>query len=481
MCWDYRNIIKDDNRWAEVEREDNEPGTSASGKVILVGVSTANPEIPEFVVQFRTDSPRCNAVFRPEDLKKINTQALAAIRDISGEESAPHLGAGKLLNWYMKANFVVEGGKPVAIEYAIKTCSDDVELRQRIPFTFKDNKIMKNGDIKAISTPDDSFKPTKLYSVPASTRVGPELVDMDAKVTKLFDVKDNGAVFTLKPIEKKSCYATAGWKRDDGFNQGTNMPVMITNPKDSPTTLTSLEGEFFINNTWEKATSTLVGIEYYGNVNYDNNIPLPIEAKSAVSVILFICKNIIGDPPVIDGRKHKSLPDPLKIRATLKDVNDKTVTLTYELVNPALRLVTPLTISSGLDQNKSRLLFFLHVDDVNNEERHYVAIFYEHEEEYFLKISTNNSSSYTMGERQLRKLAYDAKRAQKEEILYEDISIITDSRVIKIYGLVDLKGTKPILWGIKCEIKIGNSSATGAFLLYTAIDKAKADITAKKS
>jgi len=102
----------------------------------------------------------------------------------------------------MKANFVVEGGKPIAIEYVIKTCSDDVELRQRIPFTFKDNAIMKNGDIKAISTPNDSFKPTKSYTVPASTRVGPELVDMDAKVSKLFDVKDNGAIFTIKPIEK---------------------------------------------------------------------------------------------------------------------------------------------------------------------------------------------------------------------------------------------------------------------------------------
>jgi len=34
---------------------------------------------------------------------------------------------------------------------------------------------------------------------------------------------------------------------------------------------------------------------------------------------------------------------------------------------------------------------------------------------------------------------------------------------------------------MKVEIKVGNSSATGAFLLYTAIDKAKAEITTNKS
>jgi len=193
------------------------------------------------------------------------------------------------------------------------------------------------------------------------------------------------------------------------------MPVMITNPKDVATTLTSVDGEFFINNTWEKATNVEVGVESYGNVYYDNNIPLPINDKSAVSVVLSINKNVIGDPPTVEGRKHKSLPDPLKIRAILKDVNDKTVTVTYELVNPALRLISPLTITSGLDPNKSRLLFFLYVDNIDTEERHYTTITYEHEEEYFLKISSSSGSSNLMGETQLRNLAYAAKKHKQKK------------------------------------------------------------------
>jgi len=363
------------------------------------------------------------------------------------------------------------------VEFAIKTCSDDVELRQRIPFTFNDSTIKRSGDIVVISTPDDSFKATKSYTLPQSTKAGAELIDTKPNTSTLFDVKSAGASFDVKAIEKKPCYASSGWKRDDGFNQGTNMPVMLTNPKDTPTTLTTVTGEFFINSTWEKANSVEIGLEDgSGRLYYDNVLPLQIKARGAHKITVSINKKIIGDPPAIRGRKHKSLPDPLKIRATLKDVTDKTVTIIYELSNPILDLPTAKTISSALDKKKASLLFFLCVDNIETEERNYSTIVYENGEEYFLKLSSGGGSSRSMGESTLKNLAYAARKAQTEEIICTDFCESSGSRIINYYGLVDLKGTRPILYGFKVEIKVGSSFAIDSFLLYPAIDKAKAEI-----
>jgi len=259
------------------------------------------------------------------------------------------------------------------------------------------------------------------------------------------------------------------------------MPVMLTNPKDTPTTLTTVTGELFINSTWEKATNVEIGLEDgSGRLYYDNILPLQIKARAAHKITISINKKVIGEPPAVRGRKHKSLPDPLKIRATLKDVTDKTVTIIYELSNPVLDLPTAKNISSALDKKKSNLLFFLYVDNMETEERIYSSIIYENGEEYFLKLSNAVGSTRSIGESTLRNLAYAARKAQKEEMICSDICESSSSRIINYYGLVDIKGTKPILYGIKVEIKVGDSYATDSFLLYPAIGKAKAEIAASK-
>eukprot|EP00731_Ephydatia_muelleri_P002486 Em0001g2486a len=170
------------------------------------------------------------------------------------------------------------------------------------------------------------------------------------------------------------------------------------------------------------------------------------------------------DPPdYTNARKaHPSLPQPLHLRVTFVDHDNRTSSLRLEQGNPPLNIPTRESRQSKFCTNGKPLLFHLYADDITTRDRSDVTIYYD---EYGLLTFTGclGGSSYRslhLAWSKLLCLAARAKQAKKEETVLEDACFENSSVRIRGYLVTSLESGGP------CAIKafISNSFISSGFL-----------------
>eukprot|EP00731_Ephydatia_muelleri_P002506 Em0001g2506a len=169
------------------------------------------------------------------------------------------------------------------------------------------------------------------------------------------------------------------------------------------------------------------------------------------------------DPPdYTNARKaHPSLPQPLHLRVTFVDHDNRTSSLRLEQGNPPLNIPTRESRQSKFCTNGKPLLFHLYADDITTRDRSDVTIYYD---EYGLLTFTGclGGSSYRslhLAWSKLLCLAARAKQAKKEETVLEDACFENSSVCIRGYLVTSLESGGPC--AIKVFIKTTTSSSTG--------------------
>ncbi|KAG2391926.1 hypothetical protein C9374_013411 [Naegleria lovaniensis] len=217
------------------------------------------------------------------------------------------------------------------------------------------------------------------------------------------------------------------WERDGKFNNYFKFPLTVLNKGSDMLSFVKIEMAYKnASGEWVPMQNVKLGARYprwSGGFDYSFFDSPVMNFKAGAADNLVFCGSIevVGKPGIdfnARNRAHHSLPQPLVIRTTVHDSDNKTREIFVEQTNKPLYLtdVKEFASNNSVDVSKVR---FVTCDDVDTLDRTYVAV-YLHEKDRVLYVKSSGTSyAYTFDD--LQSFVSDAKKNAKEEVELTDI------------------------------------------------------------
>lgn len=160
-------------------------------------------------------------------------------------------------------------------------------------------------------------------------------------------------------------------------------------------------------------------------------------------------------------RAHRSLPQPLKLQINIKDNLNKQSSLIVEQLNEPLSIETSQSFIKYNESKLQDLLAFVFADDLEKEERYFLAIYLD--QDNHIVINSNRSSSLTYERKTMRTMEFNARKKNTVEELLDSIHHKYDDQENKATALFDPQTF--LLYAIRLEVKAGESTSEETVLL----------------
>lgn len=262
------------------------------------------------------------------------------------------------------------------------------------------------------------------------------------------------------------------WERDGKFNNYFKFPLTVLNKGSDLLSFVKIEMAYKNGSgEWVPMQNVKLGVRYprwSGGFDY-NFFDSPVvnfKAGAADTLVFHGSIQVTGKPGIdfnARNRAHHSLPQPLVIRTTVYDSDNKTREIFVEQSNKTLYLtdVKEFATSNSLDVSKVR---FVSCDDVETMDRTYVAV-YLHEKDRVMYVRSSGTS-YGYSYDDLQSYVNDAKKNSKEEVELTDIGNETRHVYLRFDPATDYK-----LYGARVVMKSDTSKVEEGLLIKDLIDE----------
>lgn len=168
------------------------------------------------------------------------------------------------------------------------------------------------------------------------------------------------------------------------------------------------------------------------------NKNIKLQSDELVSYAIKGSIRVHGEPGRDNARRsriHKNLPQPLKLKVVLKDNFNKQSSLIVEQLNKPLDIDTSASFAKYQQSSLNELLAFVFADDCDREERIFLAVYLNKEDQ--IVINSDHSYSIVLDRKHIRTMEFNAKQNQTTEAPFDSIAYQHDGREKKATGLFD--------------------------------------------
>jgi len=189
-----------------------------------------------------------------------------------------------------------------------------------------------------------------------------------------------------------------------------------------------------------------------------------IEPDKLISFVIKGWIYVKGEPGKDNTRRtriHKNLPQPFKLQIVIKDNFNKQSSLIIEQLNKPLEFDT---FASFLKYNQSAindLLAFVYADDCESDERIFMGIYLNKEDQIVIK--SDHSYSITLERKNIRTMEFNAKQNNTTEVSFDSIYYQYGTREKKAIGLFDSETF--MFYAIRLEISTKTSKTEETIVL----------------
>ncbi|XP_065919557.1 uncharacterized protein [Dysidea avara] len=412
----------------------------------------------------------------------IKLFSMEQLKEYTNEGSSVVLKKTSDTGWSIKGSVVVAEGPVVAIEVSVKPASSSQVTAKRAILNL-------TGTVPALDRIEDmstsSQKTTTSYTLPEDVTEGPVIdVGEDYSKNRKTDYKtetDEGC--TLQLQQKGDTKADSNLRAQDGkWNNLFTATLIVTNSGDGDLAITNVEGYYCTGNDgtgdWVKCDDAWIGVESYRDYRFLDTPNFNIESAKTGTLAVRLNIKIPGTPPSSGPsarRAHKSLPQPLHLKAVFTDQKDRKASIRFEFGNSPLDISTREMRESSWA--KGGLYSYCFADNVENSQRSDAAIYFQSNDGilcYRPAIEGVGSNIYYIGSK-MGEFAYQAKQAGKEEFEIEDFAKTKEGTELRAYALVDLENE--IAYGFKMMIKTPTSLTSTHCLLPQPPDPSTMSLT----
>ncbi|XP_065883713.1 uncharacterized protein [Dysidea avara] len=381
--------------------------------------------------------------------------------------------------WYITASIVVTDG-PVRVEVSIKPASSSQVTTKRATLNL-------TGTVPALDRIEDlsicSKKKMTDYTLPEDITDGPVIDCQDYSEETRNDYKveaDDGCSLLIKQYGDTDANSTQPRQNGKWSNLFTAL-LMITNCGDSNLAIVDIEGYFCKtkdgSGDWVKCDGVKIGVKAGDQYHFDDTPNFSLESARTITKVMQLSIKISGTQPSpgeASWRAHRSLPQPLHLKAVFTDHKGRKASIRFEFGNP------PITVDTGglSWHGNDTLLAYCFADDVDALARKQAALYYGGRDGYLWFLSAIQCSYAIRGygiDSAAKKCVHKAKEAGKQECELEDFSQTSDGTELKAYVLVDLDNE--IAYGFKMMIKTPTSLAITHCLLPQSPDPTTMSMT----
>jgi len=446
-----KNCTDINNKWAEIVAEDYEDDTP---KWIQVGLHPFN----KIYVKIGTGWPNGKTkklvrleIFDVDALRYFSKDGQVLIASKEAEDK----------KWSVEAYFTVEKGTAKEIMISARSSSDRVATVKRIGIKFTGNKIVKGAE-NIGKVDGEVFDPSK-YKVDPPVYEGPVLSSavlnpteppkQDPKSTQI-----DGSALELTYTNIMEPDQTWG---SGSFNNLFNFVIGTSNRTTNPISVVKVHVDYKNHEgAWVPCDEVYTGVRRrYWDYSWYNENKFKLEPKSQFDVAIRAVIAVKADTYTARRRAHKSLPQPLRFRATLEDIDGGKSTIEFDQYNVELNVATKE--EKEKETNYKKNIFWIHCDDPELEGRSWAMAGITTDQKNFeLKF---DGKSYYISASTATKIAYKAVKEKKAEYPMEDLPKPHAKWGINVFYLVDL--AKQITYGMKVELTTLTSKAVGSFIL----------------
>jgi hypothetical protein len=450
----HYNFIETDNLWLEVTRDDFKDNTAKWAQVgghkhgkMFVRLGHGN-----FVDKL--------FVFSKHDL-------------LDRLEGKQPLGIGSVVedSWSIDATFVQEPDNKLSVALTVKTGSHPKPWCDKvfIKVPIEGYKIQSGDQVVHVSGDDnegdeDDFE--AVYKIPEPKRTGNDIYEPTGlQVTTYSDEGDSPLSIVRQPEKKveanQQYYATDGKFK----NYFTVPELTISNKSGDTLSVVSTTMEYEDSDkSWKPCTEVAIGTSYNGYYGreyqwFENGTSFNMEKNETINLSVSGAVTVTGTPGstnFLRARAHQSLPQPLKLRVTMTDINGKQKSIVVEQLNRSLDLYTKDSVKSSWSLEKD-IDYFVYCDNTDTLDRTFVALYRANENELTIRLSSGYY--YTWDKKTIKSYAYSAKEKNVSELELPDMS--SDS--IKLSLLVDLERTHG--YALRIQLQTGTGSVDETVLL----------------
>jgi len=324
-----------------------------------------------------------------------------------------------------------------------------------------DKRIEKEGTIQNIQIPEDDGD-LESYVLPESSKCGPTLSIPNVLPEKapFADIKSNG-IFPLDIVQVFDVEVDQTSEVNGCFLNNFFCTFRLTNKSEKIIMITKVTSEYQnFDGSWKIMESSLCYRRGFRDYAHQDGESFTVQPFSQIDLSTKSKISICAAQYCRQRRAHKSLPQPFFIRTTFFDVNNNEQSIILKQVNSPLDAVKK---EERLGKDR-KLLFWTECDDVDMECRIFAEVFLPNSGTH-LEVATQTSSTFYITTSNLRKYAYLACCAQKEEIEIEDLQMDSNHCIAKVYAVVDLKS------GRTFALKFYLQTTTSSVLEYFRIPK----------
>jgi len=191
---------------------------------------------------------------------------------------------------------------------------------------------------------------------------------------------------------------------------------------------------------------------------------ISVEPDKLISFVIKGWIQVKGEPGKDNVRRrriHKNLPQPFKLKIVIKDNFNKQCSLIVEQLNKPLEFDTSISFLKYNQSSINDLLAFVYADDCELDERIFLAIYLNKENQIVIK--SDHSLSITLERKHIRTMEFNAKQNKTTEVSFDSIYYQYDTREKKVIGLFDSETF--MFYAIRLEISTKTSKTEETILL----------------
>ncbi|CAF3016068.1 unnamed protein product [Rotaria sp. Silwood2] len=189
-----------------------------------------------------------------------------------------------------------------------------------------------------------------------------------------------------------------------------------------------------------------------------------IESDKLLSFAIKGCLHVKGEPGRDNAtrkRIHKNLPQPFQLKIVITDNFNKQCSLIVEQLNKILEFDTYESFVKYNQSSINDLLAFVYADDCEYDERIFMAIYLNTENQ--LVIKSGHMYSIILERKNIRTMEFNAKQNQTTEVLLDSIYYQSDKQEKKAIALFDSQTN--MFYAIRLEISTNTSKTEETILL----------------
>jgi hypothetical protein len=189
-----------------------------------------------------------------------------------------------------------------------------------------------------------------------------------------------------------------------------------------------------------------------------------IEPDKLVSCAIKGMIHVKGQPGRDNTRRkriHKNLSQPFKLKIIIQDNFNKHCSLIVEQLNKPLEFDTSASFAKYNQSSINDLLAFVYADDCELDERYFMAIYLNKENQ--IVINSNHGYSITLERKNIRTMEFNAKQNNTTEVSFDSLYHQSGTQEKKAIGLFDSKTF--MFYAIRLEISTKTSKTEETVLL----------------